>query len=438
MYRNGISIYYTLSVLGMTVVGWVLPSAAIDGIAISQYATREVNRKASRVSWGWNYGKIYRFDVRDSKVSPGTAIWDEFNAHCPRISPSGTRVVFNTSTYICKDPRKPAPDPQCKGDILVIPIGGGQPRTLVQGIDCLIWLDWPMEEYVYYQSDYEGTKLYRVNTTGTSNPELVASNFNGINPEGGARYWSMSSDGKRVGGWFGGSVQAGTIQDNKTITWKNLWGGCGGSLSPDGKVLTRNGGGHNTMFYHGFEGGILTKDLTPFSGSANDAPPVWSTSMCSGAGSNWHRMHWPVNSSEWVLVTMGDGYQIENSAHPVLLKVDGSSCFKILPNVSESFYEASDFWFGNPDQAVQTVTTAAIPVSRPALLSVRQVNSTLAISLRYGESAVVSVFSTDGRELDRSTVRSGCRAAVSVPRGMYIVSAVTDRGRVTQTRVGVP
>jgi hypothetical protein len=419
----------SLLVLFCTFMLSTASAANISGIAISQYSGSDMVRQAAKkISWGWNSGKIYRFDVRSGKVSEPIVLWDQFTAHCPRISPSGSRVVFNTSTYE-GDVRRPAPDPDCRGKILIINSdGSGEPRELVSDVNCLVWLDWPMEEYVYYQSDYEGSRLYRVNTMGTPKPELLSDNFRGTgksDPDG-ARYWSVSADGSRVGGWFGGELQAGSIDlDGGGVTFKSLYGGCGGSISPDGTILTRNGGGHSTIYYHQFDRGQYDKNLNPLSNNNKNAPI--SIGDCRGNGTNWHRMHWPVNSSEWMLISMGNGYQIDKGCHPVLLKRDGSDCFAITPLENGQFYEGSDFWFGNPDQPV-SVSSAPGYQADVAGISLRRNHHTIVVNAQG--QIDVRLFTTSGRQVFRT--QGGPRSAASVPlprkAGVYVARIHTAGG----------
>jgi hypothetical protein len=421
----------------LTVVFGIARAADISGIAISQYSPKDVmKRAANRISWGWNYGKVLRFDVRNGNVTGPTVLYDTYDAHCPRISPSGTRVAFNTSNYR-GDPRRPAPDGSCKGKILVINSdGSGQPRELVSGVNCLAWLDWPMEEYVYYQTDYEGSKLYRVNTTGTPKPELLASNFRGEGKSApdGARYWSISADGKKIGGWFGGSLQYGIIGDG-SITWDALWGGCGGSISPDGQVLTRNGGGHDQIFYHSPENRLLDANLVPFEGRKNQAPPALTISDCPGNGTNWHRMHWPVNSSEWVLISMGNGYQIDEGCHPVLLKRDGSECFSIAPLKTDEFYEGSDFWFGDPDNPGQIVEAASVRTAAPSRLTVEQVNGAVRVSSAQAQRLDISLYSMAGKRLVRDSHNGTQSVSVALPGipGVYVLRVVSPAGELNRS-----
>lgn len=425
----------------MGIVGGI-HAASISGIAISQYSTRQdLSNAANRISWGWNAGQILRFDVRNGQVDAPVTLYEAHDAHCPRISPSGTRVVFNTNTYrgSWSNGRPPTPDADCRGSIYVMTIEGEGMRELVSDVNCLIWLDWPMEDYVYYQSDYEGSKLWRVNTKGTPQPELLASNFRGKDESApdGARYWSVASDGIHVGGWFGGSLHHGTI-GNGSVTFRKLWGGCGGSLSPDGNVLTRNGGSHDSIYYHSPDNDLLDANLQPFSGSKKDAPAALAVSDCSGNGEHWHRMHWPVNSSEWLLISMGNGYQIDEGCHPVLLKRDGSECFSITPLRDDEYYEGSDFWFGNPGDALNATRNGTPQMSEGAVKSGRlhfsQANSRLFVSLDRMSTGTVRLLRPNGEIVAETTLRGRKSAMMPINgfHGVYLVNVKTTKMNTTE------
>jgi hypothetical protein len=414
-----------------------LHAANITGIGISKTLNDEEKSKAcSSLSRGYQSGQIARYDIRNGTVSDPVIIYDAWDAHCPRISPSGTRVVFNTGEFMagwqhdleanpklrCK---QIMPDPNCLGEVCIIPVTGGEKKVLATDVNCLAWLDWPTEEYVYYQSDYQGSKLYRVNTTGTPKPELLTSNFNGEGNSGadGAQYWSVSADGTRVGGWFGGTLQAGAIDLSKhSVTLKKIEGGCGGSLSPDGKTLTRNNGSHTGIYFHPWPGSL---------GKPSRALTSLNVGMCSGGGTNWHRMHWPVNSSDWVLITMGNGYQVEQGCHPVLLKRDGSQCFQITSLQNGVYVEASDFWFGNPDEALDQAVSVhrRTGTARNSRILIRRSRRGISLRLPDAGSWDVTLSQPNGRIVYRSTVRN--RADLFVPlgvqRGVIVLSAQSER-----------
>jgi hypothetical protein len=410
-------------------------AASISGIAISQNAPGNINGRACKTSLGWNYGRISRFDVRNGNVSDEKVIWEEYNAHCPRISPSGTRVAFNTSNF-STNCRRPAPDNGCKSTLYLINSdGSGEARVLDPDVNCLTWLDWPVEEYVYYQKDYEGSELWRVNTSGTPKPELVGSNFRGKDkaPPDGARYWSMTSDAKKVGGFFGGGLNYGIINDDKSITWDQMWGGCGGSISPDGNYLTRNSGGHSGIFIHLPEGGIWSASGKVYAGrEAKNAPAATTVSDCRNGGSNWHRMHWPVNSSEWMLVSMGNGYQIEKSSHPVLLKMDGSDCFQILPNKNGVFYEGSDFWFGDPDKPGGSVYASMVRSETAARgVAISRKNGSVIVRSARDRIRGISLYGVDGRHLADGVPSDAHVASIPLSHtgaGLYVVRVQMESG----------
>jgi hypothetical protein len=446
-YQPALTLRQVVTAILLLSVAYSTSSAAdITGIAIAKTLTgEEKSRACGSLSKGYQSGQIARYDVRNGDVSGPTIIYEAHDAHCPRISPSGTRVVFNTGEFeagwqhdLEANPKlrckQIMPDPNCKGEVCIIPVAGGEKRVLATDVNCLAWLDWPVEEYVYYQSDYEGSKLWRVNTTGTPKPQLLTSNFRGAgksSPDG-ARYWSVSSDGKRVGGWFGGTLQAGVIDlDKPSVTMKQIDGGCGGSLSPDGTTLTRNNGSHTGLYLHSWPGGLGK------SAAASAAQlKTLNVGMCSGGGSNWHRMHWPVNSSDWLLISMGNGYQIGEGCHPVLLKKDGRSCFQITPLKNGVYIEGSDFWFGDPDKALnQTVPVRHAPRrARRSRITVRQSRQGIWVGLPGNAGYRVALCRPNGRTVFAAKLDSRRTAFIPLQTksGMYVLSARSATERMTR------
>jgi hypothetical protein len=417
----------------------------VNGIAIVKYAPHSITTLGCKISRGWDYGQILRYDIRNGETVDSAVIYEPFDAHCPRINPSGTHVAFNTSSY---DPTKfggckrPQIDQNCKGDIYILPVDGGEKRKLVSGVNCFSWLDFPMDDYVYYQSDYEGTKLWRVNTSGDPKPELLASNFGGpgASTSEGANYWSISSDGTRVAGFMQGALYAGKIGGGR-ISWNKLFGGCGGSVSPDGQVCTRNSGGHSGIFFHRFsDGAFLDKN---FNEREKNEVPTLTVGMCQGSGDHWHRMHWPVNSSEWLIITQGAGYQTDQGSCATLLKADGSQCVQIGPLISDEkwknaeHYQGSDFWFDYDPQPVST-RTANRPVSRrPHEVRVVATGKSLRILSAGRPAMAVSLLSPDGRVVARAQAEAGHNATLPRPArsGIYVVHASVGGQRVTRTVV---
>jgi hypothetical protein len=416
-------------IFGLSAIARAQPP--INGIAIVQYAPHDLTSKACKISLGWNSGKILRFDVTNGTVSEPRTIYDSYDAHCPRINPSGTHVAFNTSTY-SGNCRQPSPNAGCKSTLYVIPVDGGEPRKLVDGINCLSVLDWPMDEYIYYSKDYYSRELYRVNTSGTPKPEKI-----GGMPAG--RYWSVSSDGKRIAGFFDGSLKAGTVGSGG-ISWRNVWGGCGGSISPNGVVMTRNGGSHNEIFFHAFEGGLLYNNFEHKPNREKNTPEL-KASMCPDAGAHWHRMHWPVNSSEWLIISQGNGYQIDEGSVPVLLKHDGSECLQIVDLVSDPdhkdglHYEGSDFWF---DYSVDARKPARIETLAPSLELQADAHS-IRIATADSRAFHARLFSPDGRLVSSLSSDKGDAGVLSHPArsGVYLLRVETPDQAISR-RVVVP
>jgi hypothetical protein len=249
----------------------------------------------------------------------------------------------------------------------------------------------------------------------------------------------MSSDGKRIAGFFDGSLQAGTIE-NGGISWRKVWGGCGGSLSPDGKVMTRNGGTHSAILFHAFEGGLLYKDFTPKPNSEKGNAELRAT-VCPEAGAHWHRMHWPVNSSKWLVISQGNGYQIDEGSVPVLLKHDGSECVQMIDLVSDPdhkdglHYEGSDFWFDYP---VSTRKSAHAP--SPAIeVAIESSAHSVIVSNTASGPCSARLFNPSGRLL--STASSGMDNRITFRHpgrsGVYLVQVTTGAG-VLNRRVVLP
>jgi hypothetical protein len=305
-------------------------------------------------------------------------------------------------------------------------VNGENQRKLVQGINCLSWLDFSQDEYVYYSSDYYGMKLWRVNTTGTPKPELLASNLGG--PDGstsdGACYWTISADGTRIAGFIAGAVRAGTIGGG-TIVWKTLRGGCGGSVSPDGTVATRNSGSHDGIFFHSFDtGDFLDKYFNPHDLPKEEAAkiPALTVNDCPNCGTNWHRMHWAVNSNNWLIITQGMGYNTDKGSCATLLKTDGSKCIQIGPLIYDEdwknaeHYQGSSFWFGNPDGSV--FAKKNLDVSESNTLQIRRSGHRFSINLTEQQTVdfnTLRIFSVNGALLYTVDIYRGKSLPLDLP-----------------------
>ena len=155
--------------------------------------------------------------------------------------------------------------------------------------------------------------------------------------------------------------------------------------------------------------------------------------MCPAGGSNRHRMHWPVNSSDRLLITMRNSYQLGDGCHPVLLTRDGSRCFQITPYERMVLYEAGDFWFGNPHDVVHTHSSKKYRGST-SQLNIRQKDSDLIVRFFENEAYTLTLLRPNGQVMYRLNRSGSDEAAIPVSglRGLYILKAESKNTSITQ------
>ncbi|MBD3239342.1 MAG: hypothetical protein GF331_02060 [Chitinivibrionales bacterium] len=260
------------------------------------------------------FGNIQRYEINNNRASLFGTIYDGGDARNANISPDGNRVAFlRQDNKIC-----------------IINIdGSGSVQVLGSITDGATgWLDWPMQDWVYYSPKWGRHGLHRINVnTGQSQHlgDLKVDNTWTI---------SVSQDGSRAcisaqdGGYNSHLV---TIVNNQ-ITSVSQVGACGGSISPDGALYTLNFGGHDR---------IEARRFTDRSKAAE-----WTTARCPSAGPNWNRHRWSSNSDDWVTLTQGEPYQMQDRTNQVLyyLPNNGQTCIQVTNNSNGTYNEGDDFW----------------------------------------------------------------------------------------------
>ena len=274
---------------------------AVTGVAVSVRST------ATHV-FGWHFGRIERFIITNGVPDGGTVIYAGTDARCVSISPNGSRIAFiRSDNKICMKSIEPGGDVTVLADI---------PRDS--------WIDWPVNEYVYYVNMWQGNELWRVNTTGTPNPQRVATGLQS------AMQFSIAS-GLNRGTAVTCCYQARSwTLSGSTITFASNNGGCGAGISPDGTMFSNNQGDHASVVIRNFDGSQRHS---------------FRAATAAGGG-NWNRNRWSANSNEWVTFTQGTPYQLEQGHHQVLYRIDGSRHISVQPYRQGVYYEGDDFWEG--------------------------------------------------------------------------------------------
>lgn len=290
----------SLTATGVMLFAFVFSASAVNGIAVS------VNSSSTN-SFGHHMGNIMKYVITNSKPDAGVLIYSGGNARCVSISPNGSKIAFIRGD----------------GKVCMQSIQGGQ-VTVLASIPKDAWLDWPDESWIVYTNKWKGDELWKVNTSGTPNPQKLATGL------GSAMQTGISKDMKRgttVTCCY--SARSFSIADGK-VTFASSNAGCGTGIAPSGNYFSNNLSGHNTVAIRNFSGSQVHK---------------WSANKSCG-GANWNRNRWSANSDDWVTFTQGIEYQLGGGHHQVLYKKDGSECIAVQTLVANKFYEGDDFWVG--------------------------------------------------------------------------------------------
>lgn len=260
------------------------------------------------------FGHIQRYEINNNSASLFGTIYNGGDARNANISPDGNRVAFlRKDNKIC----------------IVNMDGSGSVQVLGSITDGATgWLDWPMQDWIYYSPKWGRAGLHRINVnTGQSENlgDLRVSNTWTI---------SISQNGTRAcisanhGGYTSHIV---TIASNKVSSVTRV-GACGGSISPDGSLFTLNVGDH------------MNCEVKRFNDQSRAAS--WNTGRCPSAGPNWNRHRWSSNSKDWVTYTQGEPYQMENRTNQVLYYVpnNGQTRIQVTNNSNGTYNEGDDFW----------------------------------------------------------------------------------------------
>jgi hypothetical protein len=156
----------------------VYSAGAVDGIAVG-VSSGNTN------GFGHHTGQILKSVISNNAVTEQKIIYTGNDARCISISPKGDRVAFIRNGKVC-----------------VMSMDGGEVKELAS-MPNDAWLDWPMEEWVYYTSGWKGNDLMKVNTSGTPEAQLAATGLeSAMRGRGGLRatglpMWARGADAAR-------------------------------------------------------------------------------------------------------------------------------------------------------------------------------------------------------------------------------------------------
>jgi hypothetical protein len=118
------------------------------------------------------------------------------------------------------------------------------------------------------------------------------------------------------------------------------------------------------------------------------------------------------------------------------LKKDGRSCFQITPLKNGVYIEGSDFWFGDPDKALnQTVPVRHAPRrARRSRITVRQSRQGIWVGLPGNAGYRVALCRPNGRTVFAAKLDSRRTAFIPLQTksGMYVLSARSATERMTR------
>lgn len=363
-----------------------------------------------------NFGKIQRYDIRNNQPSFVKDIYTGTNARCANISPDGTRCAFLRSD----------------NKICIINIdGSGAVRVLDNIKDAGDgWIDWPMDQWIYFSPDFANAGLKRINVADGRVEDLGSF--------GGGSTWtiSVSQDGTRgciSANWNGWTSWTFTISNGRVGKVKHV-GACGGSISPDGSLYTLNHGNHTDISVKRFGDHSLYQK--------------WSTSRNSGAGSNWNRHRWSSNSKDWVTITQGTPYQMEMYFNQVLYYVPdrGATNIKVTNNNGSGYNEGDDLWIQHSTRPVLGFSPSSLSFeaelggANPSARTVRVANTGAGSLPALSASADASWLnvSVSGTQITNQVNLDGVESGVHVATVTVSGSGVDSKSYTVQLKVVAP
>jgi hypothetical protein len=301
-----------LPFLVLVVLSWHVSGWAIDGIAVSV-------RSLTLPDTGCFSGKIFRHAIFSGKVTESKTIYGRDDARCVCISPSGTRVAF-----IRKD-----------GKLCFKNISGNGPLSILIGdLDWREWIDWPVEEWIYYTRRNGSNDIRRINVLtrkaekcgrfpGPAGQISISHDMSrgcAVLSSGETKIWCFSFINGNTADWF-----------TKT--------GASGSISHDGKLCCLYQNGYSAVKIFDFD---------------NARKPVCTFDRLIEAGDFWSAIRFAANSFEWLTCTQGDSSNDDRHLNQVIYKKDGTDYVVVTKNsiLNAGFDRGDDFWVGNPDYAL--------------------------------------------------------------------------------------
>ncbi len=361
---------------------------AEDGIAVSCH----VDNGQQDNLWGF-FGQIRRYDIRDNTAQDQQVLFDG-EARFATLSSDGREVAFIMSS----------------AEIAVVSADGGDYTVVATAQTPRGYLDWPRGRWLYYSkggySDDGSREVWKVNVDDPSQNELV------VTFECRTWLWSIALDGQRMALRPADGPQCDCMAHIYRYVLPGTGdldchgpdvlfeGGCGESISPEGRYVTFHPRvDHNSIL-------IMSWDKENLGEFGVQTMNGWG----EYAGAGFNRGRWSCNSEKWICTMEGwNGRDAAKGGNQVLYNWQDHEQI-VVCNTGQN--EAGDFWVGDPTGIAARARGRRPAGTSPFLSTRRAAPGSLVLSLGAGHH--MALFDVRGK---RVRIFEGTDAAT------YVLSA---------------